>query len=143
VYRNITFVSLGALLGIETGKAERIAAKMVAEGRLAGSIDQVAGVLDFAAEATGEWRRRLPRSHFNPPPPPRALDHSRCVRAGKASGAGGGGAGGGAGAASAAAGSMAEVAPLLAWDGSIKAACLAVNGVVEAIGKAHPHLLPS
>merc|ERR1719198_5571 len=40
LYANITFDQLGALLGIGADKAERIAASMLAEKRLAGSIDQ-------------------------------------------------------------------------------------------------------
>lgn len=112
VYRNIRLTSLAALLGIDAAKTERIAAKMVTEARLNGSIDQVAGVLDFAGEAGG------------------------------GAGAGAGAGSGGGGSAAAAAGGVApEVATLLAWDSSIKVACTAVNGLVEAIGRAHPDLV--
>lgn len=46
-YANITFDELGALLGIEASKAERIAAKMLSEKRLNGSIDQLEARLYF------------------------------------------------------------------------------------------------
>jgi len=47
LYANITFDELGALLGIEASKAERIAAKMLSEKRLNGSIDQLEARLYF------------------------------------------------------------------------------------------------
>lgn len=50
VYANITFASLGALLGVGPARAEKVAARMVVEGRLAATIDQVDGVLEFAQE---------------------------------------------------------------------------------------------
>jgi COP9 signalosome complex subunit 4 len=40
IYRNISFEQLGALLGIDAAKAEKIASAMLVEKRLAGSIDQ-------------------------------------------------------------------------------------------------------
>jgi COP9 signalosome complex subunit 4 len=48
VYANITFDALGGLMGVDARRAERVAAKMVNERRLAATIDQVDGVLDFA-----------------------------------------------------------------------------------------------
>ena len=47
LYANITFDQLGALLGIDAPKAERIAASMLAEQRLSGSIDQPESRLHF------------------------------------------------------------------------------------------------
>lgn len=41
LYHNISFQELGSLLGIETSKAEQVAAKMISEERMHGSIDQV------------------------------------------------------------------------------------------------------
>merc|ERR1712100_16751 len=48
IYRNIAFAELGTLLGIEPIKAEKIAAKMITEDRLKGSIDQTSGLLVFS-----------------------------------------------------------------------------------------------
>ena len=48
VYANITFDALGGLLGVDPRRAEKVAARMVNERRLAATIDQVDGVLDFA-----------------------------------------------------------------------------------------------
>eukprot|EP01138_Halocafeteria_seosinensis_P000397 gb/GECG01000410.1/.p1 GENE.gb/GECG01000410.1/~~gb/GECG01000410.1/.p1 ORF type:complete len:402 (+),score=53.82 gb/GECG01000410.1/:1-1206(+) len=50
MYRNITFSSLGKLLGISAEAAEDLAAKMISEGRIHATIDQVDGVLDFIDE---------------------------------------------------------------------------------------------
>lgn len=47
LYKNISFQELGSLLGIESVKAEKIAARMIAEERMHGSIDQVEGVIHF------------------------------------------------------------------------------------------------
>lgn len=47
MYQNITFESLGNLLGISAEDAETMAAKMISEGRIQATIDQVDGVLDF------------------------------------------------------------------------------------------------
>jgi COP9 signalosome complex subunit 4 len=43
-YLNISFTSLGEILGIPATKTERIASKMIAESRLAASIDQVRSI---------------------------------------------------------------------------------------------------
>jgi COP9 signalosome complex subunit 4 len=60
LYENITTDALGAILGLEgsgdmTGgeKAEAYAARMVEQGRLKGSIDQIAGVIYFDSNAVG------------------------------------------------------------------------------------------
>jgi COP9 signalosome complex subunit 4 len=47
LYENIRFDELGTLLGIDAEKAEMIAARMIAEGRLYGSLDQIHQVVEF------------------------------------------------------------------------------------------------
>lgn len=47
LYNNITFVELGALLEINSTKAERIASQMITEGRMNGYIDQIDGIVHF------------------------------------------------------------------------------------------------
>ena len=54
LYANISFEQLGSLLGIDAAKAEKIAASMLAEKRLRGTIDQPEARLFFEhAPATG------------------------------------------------------------------------------------------
>ena len=50
VYDNISFIGLGELLEIDASNAERISSKMISEGRLHGSIDQIDGILTFSSE---------------------------------------------------------------------------------------------
>eukprot|EP00005_Dracoamoeba_jomungandri_P004335 CAMPEP_0174258864 /NCGR_PEP_ID=MMETSP0439-20130205/7782_1 /TAXON_ID=0 /ORGANISM="Stereomyxa ramosa, Strain Chinc5" /LENGTH=392 /DNA_ID=CAMNT_0015342535 /DNA_START=31 /DNA_END=1209 /DNA_ORIENTATION=+ len=50
IYNNITFEELGALLEIPPDKAERIAARMMIENRLKGSIDQIATLIYFETD---------------------------------------------------------------------------------------------
>jgi COP9 signalosome complex subunit 4 len=50
VYNNITFTELGSLLNIDAEKAEKIAAKMIAEERMTGTIDQTKGTIFFERE---------------------------------------------------------------------------------------------
>ena len=52
VYDNISFQGLGELLEIDAANAERIASKMIFEGRLQGSIDQIDGILTFSSESS-------------------------------------------------------------------------------------------
>ena len=62
VYENISFTELGGLLEIEPSKAARVASKMITEGRLQGSIDQVDGVLTFTGSMgtkTEEFDRKI------------------------------------------------------------------------------------
>ena len=47
LYTSILFTELGVLLGVHSNKAEKVAAKMIAEGQLEGTIDQVDGILTF------------------------------------------------------------------------------------------------
>ena len=53
LYNNISVAELGALLGVGSDRAERTAAKMISEGRLAGSIDQVDGMVTFGEAEDG------------------------------------------------------------------------------------------
>jgi len=50
IYNNITFDELGALLEIPPARAEEIAARMMVENRLHGSIDQIATLIKFETE---------------------------------------------------------------------------------------------
>ena len=50
LYNNIAFKELGDLLGIEEEKAEIIAANMICENRLNGTIDQIDGLLYFSKD---------------------------------------------------------------------------------------------
>lgn len=47
LYTSIYFSELGGILGVEAEKAEKIAAKMIMDGSLLGSMDQVDGLLSF------------------------------------------------------------------------------------------------
>lgn len=62
VYDNIRFSELGNLLEIDAPKAEKVAARMIGEGRLKGSMDQVDGVLQFetdAGEVLAGWDEQI------------------------------------------------------------------------------------
>eukprot|EP00744_Colponema_vietnamica_P006134 GILI01008930.1.p1 GENE.GILI01008930.1~~GILI01008930.1.p1 ORF type:complete len:391 (-),score=158.02 GILI01008930.1:114-1286(-) len=61
IYHNISFSELAALLEISSEKAEKIAAKMIANGALQGSIDQVRGLVEFNsdAETLGTWDTQI------------------------------------------------------------------------------------
>ena len=52
VYNNITFRGLGTLLDVTPGAAETMARKMIEQGRLKGTIDQVEKLISF--DVTGE-----------------------------------------------------------------------------------------
>jgi COP9 signalosome complex subunit 4 len=59
VYANIGFDELGRLLGLDGERAEETTARMIEQGRLAGSIDQIERVIYFdntadAAAGAGE-----------------------------------------------------------------------------------------
>lgn len=54
LYNNISFEQLGALLGIDAAKAERMASAMLVEQRLQGSIDQVEQLIHFATDARSD-----------------------------------------------------------------------------------------
>lgn len=51
LYDNISFEQLGALLGISGDQAEVVAARMIGEGRMKGSIDQIDGFIVFRSES--------------------------------------------------------------------------------------------
>lgn len=51
LYANIGFVELGTLLCVDKRKAETIAARMIYEGRMKATVDQVDGVLRFGGQA--------------------------------------------------------------------------------------------
>lgn len=53
VYDSITFPELGRLLHVDANRAEAVAAQMIGEGRMAGSIDQVDALLRFRGGGTG------------------------------------------------------------------------------------------
>lgn len=47
LYNNITFDELGTLLGIPGQKAEKVTARMISEGRMNGTIDQLKAIIYF------------------------------------------------------------------------------------------------
>jgi COP9 signalosome complex subunit 4 len=63
VYDNVTFSELGDLLGLPPASAERVAARMISEGRLQGSIDQVSSTLQYGegggVEELQQWDVRI------------------------------------------------------------------------------------
>ncbi|GMH43249.1 hypothetical protein BSKO_11171 [Bryopsis sp. KO-2023] len=61
LYNNIYIEELAALLGVDSDRAESIAADMIAEGRLKGSIDQVEGLVIFDGEEEPlmEWDKQV------------------------------------------------------------------------------------
>ncbi|MCO5592878.1 hypothetical protein L7F22_046882 [Adiantum nelumboides] len=60
-YTNTSFEGLGASLGIVSQKAENIAARMVSEYRMKGSIDEVEGVIHFGTdiEELQQWDQQI------------------------------------------------------------------------------------
>jgi COP9 signalosome complex subunit 4 len=149
VYKNIRLSSLAALLGVDARKAERVAATMVKERRLAASIDQVAGFLDFAPVQPAAGTGLKVTAGNVGAAAASAGSSSSSSSTSAASAVGGLGevervVGTSYPAAAAANSDSAEGAAqrLLAWDQRIKELCLSVNGAVEAIGSKHPALLP-
>ncbi|WIA32078.1 hypothetical protein OEZ86_002929 [Tetradesmus obliquus] len=61
LYNNISVAELGTLLDVQPAKAEELAADMIGEGRLQGSIDQVDGLIHFEAslEQLVQWERQV------------------------------------------------------------------------------------
>lgn len=51
LYKNIKIKSLASLLKVDPYKAETIAAKMISEERMKGSIDQIEGFIHFQCES--------------------------------------------------------------------------------------------
>eukprot|EP00903_Cladosiphon_okamuranus_P014416 g13382.t1 len=50
IYDNVSFKELGMLLQIPCQQAEKVAARMITEGRLRGTIDQIEGLLQFEGD---------------------------------------------------------------------------------------------
>jgi len=60
LYNNITFSGLGALLEIPPNKAERIASKMITEGRMQGHIDQIDSTVHFESkQMLDTWDKQI------------------------------------------------------------------------------------
>jgi COP9 signalosome complex subunit 4 len=61
LYKSIYFTALGNILGVDKRKAEKVAATMIMDSSLHGSIDQVEGVLNFDAEGTEQsnWDKSI------------------------------------------------------------------------------------
>ena len=60
LYKSIYFAQLGKVLGVSAEKAEKIAANMIMENSLSGSIDQVDGILNFSKEEEGHiWDQNI------------------------------------------------------------------------------------
>jgi len=57
IYNNITFSELAVLLGIKQAEAESLASKLIDEGRMRATIDQVDGVVEFesATDSLHVW----------------------------------------------------------------------------------------
>jgi len=62
LYNNTTFEELGSLLEISPEKAEKIAARMISEGRMEGRIDQIEKLIYFEqadAQTLTYWDSRI------------------------------------------------------------------------------------
>lgn len=61
IYHSIYFSELALKLGVSNEKAEKIAATMITDGSLEGSIDQVANLVEFHTEETpnGAWDKAI------------------------------------------------------------------------------------
>lgn len=59
VYSEALFSDLGERLGVQADQVARLAASMIAEGRMPGLIDQVAGTIDFSGGGVGGARGPL------------------------------------------------------------------------------------
>lgn len=61
IYNNISFEELGTLLGVPATRAEAVAARMIMEGRLKGTIDQIARLVLFESgqESLIQWDERI------------------------------------------------------------------------------------
>jgi COP9 signalosome complex subunit 4 len=61
IYQSIYVSELALVLGVTSEKAEKLAAIMIMEGSLSGSIDQVEGLVEFESEDTvdGTWDRSI------------------------------------------------------------------------------------
>ena len=61
IYQSIYVNELAKVLGVSPEKAEKIAASMIMDGSLAGSIDQVDGLVEFHPEdsANTSWDKAI------------------------------------------------------------------------------------
>ncbi|ETW02663.1 hypothetical protein H310_06122 [Aphanomyces invadans] len=61
IYKSMRFQELGTLLGVDALRAEKVAAIMIGEERMKGSIDQLHGMLEFQtnADALHGWDDRI------------------------------------------------------------------------------------
>ncbi|KAG0288928.1 COP9 signalosome complex subunit 4, partial [Dissophora globulifera] len=140
IYNNISFEELGALLGVKPEQAEARASKMMGEGRMSGSIDQIERLIFFDRTHGAQLR----------------------LGAGAKGGAGAGGAKGGAGGSGSGAGGSGGAAlgavdddddqevngheaPMLStlWDASIQDLCGHVEELVGIIGAKYPEYVAS
>ena len=72
MYDNIRFAELGQLLEVDNAQAEKIAARMIGEGRLKGCMDQVDGILTFESDADAVlqgWDEKIRYVFFLSHPP--------------------------------------------------------------------------
>ncbi|KAL1916908.1 uncharacterized protein VTP21DRAFT_5105 [Calcarisporiella thermophila] len=56
IYNNITFEELGTLLGTTPDRAENVASRMISEGRMQGTVDQIDRLIFFESGGGGEMR---------------------------------------------------------------------------------------
>ncbi|KIY95845.1 COP9 signalosome complex subunit 4 [Monoraphidium neglectum] len=97
LYNNIYVEELGALLGVTPERAEQVAADMMQEGRLQGSIDQVASLIHFAdrEEPLVQWDARIKALCCRVNDIVDAFtEHAEASAAARGGGGGGGGVGG-------------------------------------------------
>lgn len=61
IYVSIYFSELATVLGVSPEKAEKIAARMIMDGSLNGSIDQVEGLLEFESGESNQmvWEKAV------------------------------------------------------------------------------------
>ncbi|KAF9970878.1 hypothetical protein BGZ73_006277 [Actinomortierella ambigua] len=166
IYNNISFEELGALLGVKPEQAEARASKMMGEGRMSGSIDQVERLIFFDRKNSHTMRQAKSQAQAGGAAAGGAgagaggngggaatgagAGGSGAGSSGAASGAGGaGGSGGNGGAGAAAAGTALEEddmdtraheAPMLStlWDASIQELCAHAEELVSIIGAKYP-----
>ncbi|KAG0068428.1 hypothetical protein BGZ93_005721 [Podila epicladia] len=128
IYNNISFEELGALLGVKAEQAEARASKMMGEGRMSGSIDQIERLIFFDRTHGAQLRMS-----------------SAGGKAAGAAGAAGSGSANAPGALGAADDdedddSNSHDAPMLStlWDASIQDLCGHVEELVGVIGAKYP-----
>lgn len=60
LFRNISFQLLGNLLSVSPSQAELIAASMIEEGRMSGTLDQVESLIHFTQESgVDQWNKSI------------------------------------------------------------------------------------